>query len=355
MAVLGLSSSSRADLLARLDRLGTNLLEVSAGQSFLGEDSALPEEAEEMVGRIGPVQEVSALRWLDEPVYRNELIPESDTGGIGTTAVDTSLLRTLQGSLSEGRFLDEASARFPVTVLGAKAAEQLGIDRVDARITVMIGGHPFLVVGILEPLALAPQGDRAAFIGRPIAEQLFDADRAASAIYVRADPEDIDAVMGVLAATVNPERPEEVEVARPSDALEARAAARSSFTALLLGLGLVALFVGGVGIANIMVISVLERRSEIGLRRALGATRRHIAIQFLTESILLAGLGGVAGVLLGAAVTVVYAGTRGWVVDLPPEAILGGVLSAFVIGAVAGLYPASRAARLSPTEALRTA
>jgi putative ABC transport system permease protein len=354
VSVLGLSASSRADLLAKLDRLGTNLLQVAAGQRLLGGDSVLPEEAEEMAGRIGPVTAVSSVTWLDEAVYRNELIPESDTGGIGTAAVDVSLLETLQGRMAAGRFLDEGSSRFPTVVLGAKAAEQLGINSVGGRVTVVIGGHRFLVVGILEPLDLAPEGDRAVMIGRPVAEDLFDAEPNASAIYVRAHPEDIDDVTGVLAATVNPERPEEVEVARPSDVLEARAAARGAFTALLLGLGVVALFVGGVGIANIMVISVLERRPEIGLRRALGATRGYVAIQFLTESVLLSGLGGFAGVILGAAVTIVYAGSRGWRADLPPEAIVGGALASFAIGAVAGLYPAARAARLSPAEALRT-
>ena len=148
--------------------------------------------------------------------------------------------------------------------------------------------------------------------------------------------------------------PEEVQVSRASDVLEARAVANSTFTNLFMGLGAVALLVGGIGIANVMVIAVIERRSEIGLRRAIGATKFHIAIQFITESLLLACVGGSLGIIAGMIVTTIYASTQGWYIVIPQSAIYIGIGSSILIGGVAGFYPAMRAANMSPTEALRS-
>jgi len=354
VAVLGISESSRAALLDRLDRLGTNLLEVSPGQTLLGRDAELPEEAPTMTRRIGPVESVSSTKSVDATVRRTDHIPEVETQGISVLAADTSLRRTLGGTLRDGVFLNEATSRYPTVVLGAVAAERLGVQELAGEVRVWIGGRWFTVVGILDALVLAPDLDRAALIGFPAAATWFEADRSPTTVYVRADPEAIDDVRDVLPGTANPQNPEEVQVSRPSDALEARAAAKAAFTSLFLGLGAVALFVGGIGIANVMVISVLERRSEIGLRRALGATRRQILLQFLTEAVLLSGAGGLAGAALGAGITALYAGSRGWQVAVPWWALAGAAAIAVVAGAAAGLYPAVRAARMVPTEALRS-
>jgi putative ABC transport system permease protein len=355
MAVLGISESSRADLLSTLDRLGTNLLTVNAGQTLFGENSALPEEAPGMIGRIGPVEGVAGVESVSVSVRRTDLIPEAETGGITVLAADDALLGTLEGALADGRNLNAATASYPTVVLGATAARRLGIDDVGTGAVVDIGGKWFAVIGILEALPLTPEIDRAAIIGLPIAKELFDATGSPTTIYVRASDAAIEDVRAVLPASANPSNPEEVQVSRPSEVIAARAAAATTFTALFLGLGAVALLVGGLGIANVMLMAVLERRSEIGLRRALGATRGHIVGQFLTESLLLAGAGGVIGVALGSAVTILYAGSQGWQVALPWVGIAGGVGLAVVIGAVAGLYPAIRAARTAPTDALRTA
>jgi putative ABC transport system permease protein len=354
VAVLGLSESSRADLLAAIDRLGTNLLTVAPGQSVFGQESALPPAAAAMLARVEGVQQAAAVKVLDGvTVRRTNLIAPEETSGIFVAAADRQVPAAVGTTLSHGRGLDAGSSRLPIVVLGAVAAERLGIDHVGSL--VWLADRWFTVLGILEPAILDAQIDRSALIGFPYAISRLGADRAATTIYVRTPPGDVPAVRELLAPTANPIEPHEVSLGRPSDALAARAAAESAFTGLFLGLGAVALLVGGVGIGNVMVISVLERRSEIGLRRALGATPRHIAIQFLAESLLLAGLGGVVGVALGAAVTTGYALRSGWQTVIPPGALIGGVAAAVTIGAIAGLYPAMRAARMSPTDALRSA
>ena len=353
VAVLGISQSSKADLLAQLDELGTNLLTAGPGQSFFGEDATLPTTAVTAVSGMPSVRRAAAVTGVSATVRRTDRIAAQETGGISVKAADRGLLATLQGTLRSGRFLDGASERFPTVVLGAVAAARLGITDTRRGLQVYVGGRWLTVVGILDPLPLAPDLDRAALVGYPAAASLFGTERNAEKLYVRTDPERVGAARELLAATASPEAPEEVDVSRPSDALAARAAAKGAFTALLLGLGAVALLVGGVGIANVMVISVLERRSEIGLRRALGATRRHISTQFLAEALLLAALGGTAGIALGAVVTAGYATSQGWTVTVPALAVLGGATAALAIGGIAGLYPATRAARLSPTEALR--
>jgi putative ABC transport system permease protein len=355
VAVLGLSESSKSDLLSQLDALGTNMLQVQATSGIGLGPGTLPDEAISMASRVGPVEIVSSVGAVaDANIYKNDLIPDTQTGGLSVVVADPNLLETLQGTMADGVFLDEASPDFPVTVLGSVTAERLGIRDVEIPTVVWLGDEWFAVVGIMDTLSLSPDIDRAALVSVAAAETYLDYDGVVDTIYVRVDPSEIDDARNVMPATVNPENPDQVQVTRPSDALEAREAADTALTNLFLGLGAVALLVGGVGIANVMVISVMERRGEIGLRRALGATRRHIAVQFLGESLLLAGIGGVGGVLLGSLVTAAYAASQGWDVLIPTVAIVGGMTAALLIGAVAGLYPAMRAARVSPTDALRT-
>jgi putative ABC transport system permease protein len=353
VATVGISASSRTELLDRLDRLGTNLLEVTPGQSLLGDDAVLPLEAPAMVRRIGPVTEASAVATVEAHVYRNDRVSRSETGGLGVRAVEPTLLRTLGATMHTGSFLDDATSRFPTVVLGASAARSLGIGDTDEAPQVHLGDRWFTVVGILDPVELVPSLDETVLIGLPVAQALFDHDGSASTIYVRTTPERVDAVRAVLAATASPASPTEVTVDRPSDALAARGLADRTLTALLLGLGAVALLVGGIGIANVMVIAVLERRTEIGVRRALGAARSHVLVQFLLEAAILAALGGVLGVAAGAAITAAYATSSGWRTDLPLTALLAGPAGALAVGAIAGLYPATRAARLAPADALR--
>ncbi len=356
VAVVGISASSRADLLAELDRLGTNLLQVAPGSDPFGEEATLPTAAPAMIRRIGPVESAAATRNVDGvSVRRTDRIPEERTSGINVVATEPTLLETVGGTVADGAFLNEATATQPAVVLGSEAATRLGIDDLRGDPLVDIGGQWFRVVGILDKVPLGPDIDRAALVGYPAAQELFGIDEAPSAVRVRVDPDQVEAVRSVLGATANPESPDEVSVTRPSDALAAKAQADDTLTALLVGLGAVALLVGGVGIANVMVISVLERRAEVGVRRALGATRRHVAAQFLVESVLLAFLGGVLGLAIGTAVTAGYAHARDWTLAVPVGGLLAGVGASLLVGAVAGLYPAARASRLAPAEAVRSA
>ncbi|HKZ15370.1 MAG TPA: ABC transporter permease [Solirubrobacterales bacterium] len=357
VAVLAISETSKADLLAKIEGLGTNLLTVGPGESLFGERTKLPATAGGRISLLGGVESSAAVTQVDgATVRRSSYVPPEITGGIFVAATDPGLLRTLEGTTASGRFVDRATERYPAVVLGAKAAQRLGVPGVDGLDQVFIAGRLFTVVGILDPLPLVPELDSAALIGYPAAARYFGTDRSPSKIYVRAQDGEarVRAAAALLPRAADPWGPEEVAVSRPSDALEAQAAAEGAFTSLFLGLGAVALLVGGIGIANVMIISVLERRSEVGLRRALGARRRHIAVQFLGESFVLGIAGGVAGVLLGIGATGAYAAYEGLTLLVPQAAVAGGLAAACLLGAVAGLYPAMRASRLTPTEALAT-
>ena len=355
VAVLGISASSSEGLQEQIRALGTNLLQVQAGQGFGRGSGELPDSAVPMVSRIGPVTAVSSLATVDATVRRTDLISEGITGGIGVFAADADLASTLNIELRDGTFLTDATAEYPTVVLGSVTAQTLGISDVADGLRVMIAGQWFDVIGIMEPVAAAEGLDRGVLVGYGAAENYVVGDDVVpEVVYVRTQDGAVEDVRNVLPATVNPQAPEEAEVSRPSDALAAQDAADTAFTSLLLALGGVALLVGGIGIANVMVIAVIERRIEIGLRRALGATKAHVRRQFLTEALLLAGAGGLVGVALGAGITAIAANVQGWPVVVPPVAIGGGLVAALVIGAIAGLYPAARAARLPPTVALRS-
>ena len=352
VAVLGLSSSASAGLLNEISALGTNLLVVENGQNLVGHTAELPTAAAAMIGRIDGVTQVQETATVTGDVYHSPLVPVGETNAIGIEAASLGLLRTVDITLAQGSYLNAATAQAPVCVLGGEAAQFLGINRVFSGERIWADDMWCYVAGILNPAVLAPAIDTSVLVGFPAAEHYFGFDGHPSTIYVRAQTSDVDEVDRLLGPTANPQYPSEVAVSQPSTALVAQADAQGAFDDLFLGLGAVALLVGAVGVANIMIIAVLERRSEIGLRRALGATRGHIRVQFLTEAILLALIGGAAGVGVGALSTAIYARSKQELVVIPALAWGGGIAAAILIGAVAGLWPALRAARMSPTEAL---
>src|ERR1700678_2842934 len=364
VAVLGISSSAESGLLAEINALGTNLLTVTNGQTLFGQTAELSPVVPAMIGRIGPVSNVQYTGSVTANVFRSPLIPSIDTNALSVDAASLGLPGAVGTSVAQGKFLNAATATEPVCVLGAAAAQRLGIDRIFPGERIWVAGMWFYVAGILNPAALAPEIDDSVLIGfRAAARYLgytsvLDGHPAVgnpTEIYVRSQTDTTNAVYNVLAATANPETPSEVDVTQPSSTLTAELDAKGTFNGLFLGLGAVALLVGAIGVANIMIISVLERRSEIGLRRAPGATRAQIRLQFLTEAILLALLGGAAGILAGALGVAIYAHTKHEATVIPAVAWGGGIGAAILIGAIAGILPAIRAARLSPTDALRTA
>jgi putative ABC transport system permease protein len=363
VAVPALAASAKATLMNEINALGTNLLTVTSGQDFQGNNARLPEAAPGMIGRLPGVTAVEDTGTVGGvSVYRSGYIPPIETNALSVDAATLDLPAVAGTSVAQGSYLNAATAREPVAVLGADAARLLGIDRIRPGIRIWVTGTGSIgdtwlyVTGILKPATYASELDSAVLVGFPAAEKYLRFNGHPSQIYVRTSQNNqaITGVDGLLGAQANPENPRQVIVSRPSDILTAAADAKGALDTLFLGLGAVAVLAGAIVVANIMIISVLERRSEIGLRRALGATRGQIRAQFLAEAVLLSLAGGAVGVIAGAAAVAAYARGHGEPVVIPPQALAGGLAAAVIIGALAGLLPAIRAARLSPTQALLT-
>ncbi|MDH6221702.1 ABC transporter permease [Streptomyces pseudovenezuelae] len=357
IVVTGIPASSQKALLNELSAMGTNMLQA---QPVPNPNSPvlLPPESVDMVRRIGPVTMASAVANTHATVHRSDRVDPSDYAGLTILASKVNLLPAINAEVRSGRFLNAATERFPTAVLGSVAATRLGLAKLNDRgpaPQIYINDRWFTVIGILARTPLSPDIDRSVLVGWDAARAQLKFDGHPTVIYIKARESAMEAVRGVLPATVYPQLPGMVQISRPSDALAAKRATQTTFSALFLGLAGVALLVGGIGVANTMVISVLERRREIGLRRALGANRGQIRGQFLTESVVLSALGGVAGTVLGVLATVGYATYQHWPPVVPLTSVAEGFGGAVLVGMIAGVYPSIRAARLTPTEALASA
>lgn len=353
ISVIGISMSSEAKVQEKLAALGTNQLTAGPGKSFSGEAAKLPADAAERIRRIEGVQHVGWTGEIPELyAYRNSLIPAGETSGLKVAATDRALLDATSTTLANGTWFNKATQGYPTAVLGATAAKRLGVAIPGS--TILVGNVSYTVLGVLAPSPLAPSLDTTVLIGAAQAVSAHGFDGSPTTLFERSDEERVAAVRDLIPPTVSPQAPNEVQVSRPSDALAAQNTIDKEFTGLLVGVGSIALLVGGIGVANTMVITVLERRREIGLRRALGATRRHIRLQFLVEAVLLAAYGGVVGAVLGIGVTALVAGANGWTPTIPPTIVALGLGITVIVGAVAGMLPAMRAAKVSPVAALAT-
>ena len=356
IVVTGIPASSQQDLLRQLTALGTNTLKVEPEPNQTP-PIELPLDSTALVRRIGPVTGASAVANTHRSIQRSDRTDPNDSVGINVLAARNDLQDSINATLSSGEFLDAATDHFPTVVLGHQAAAWLGFARITPNQPapqVFAGHRWFTVIGILDPMPLTPDLDQAVLVGWPAAQRYLQFDGHPTVVYLTAREDALEDVRAVLPATLHPQLPDLIRVSRPSDALAAKRATENAFSSLLLGLAGVALLVGGIGVANTMIISVLERRREIGLRRALGASRRQIRGQFLTEAVLLSGLGGLAGTLFGALATFGYAAHQGWPAVIPLTAVTAGIGGALLVGVVAGVYPSVRASRLTPTEALAT-
>lgn len=350
--------SAKGDLRASLDELGTNLLVIRAGEGSTPQIPRLPANVSQRVSGITTVESVAWTAAVDQVPAVLPRVAGHDLGQVSARVLIASpeILEVLRLDLAAGRFLTEADDGSALTaaVIGPAVAGALGIDNA-AEHSLEIAGVDFAIVGILAPSELAPELDSSVIIPASTADRRFGSAATPTTLYVRTEPSQVVETAAVLPLAIGyggPDARPTVSVA--TELLQARATVDRNQQAVLFGVGALALLVGSFGVVNTLHIALLERRSEVGLRRALGQQRGVVGAQFVLE----AGLIGAAGAVLGAAAAtsfvVVLAERREWVVQLDIPLTLAAVGAATVISAGAGLGVARKAARLDPLDALRT-
>lgn len=360
VAVIGLTESAKGDVRSALRELGTNLIVVSAPPEGSSAGRGSPKLSAEAAGRVEAVSTVQQV--AQQSRVWGVSVAASHQSRTALTmaslfevwATDEALLSVAGLHLAHGRFfsrLDSESA-VPVAVIGSEVAALFAVTG-DGQRAILLDGELFGVVGVLKPARALPRVNRSVFVTYGAAAAFFGDPGQPDELLVRVEDGTTEATADILPLAITYGGPGVPRVRVPSDLLEASAQVDQAFRTFLIVLSVLALSVGAIGIANVMTISVMERSVEIGIRRALGHTRRIIATQFLMESAIVGLLGGVAGVFTGIGFVAVTAAYQDWVLVLnPPAIIAGGLLSVF-IATLAGVYPALRAARLEPLETLR--
>ena len=373
VAAVGLTESAKGDLQAELAKLGTNLITAEAAGSFGTQNPTFPEDVVDRVTALSSVERATATLSLS-----GIITAPYDAAATYYTAfptpvqtADENFLDVMEIDLRSGRWLNEFDYRTGarVAVIGLDVANEYGYLSGE-NVTIQLRGLDYAVIGVFEPIKLVTNFNTAVLIPPLAADNDFDVGLETNTVYVRADPARVVEVEDALPVAINLGGNDEVNTAVPSDALEAEAAADATLQVIVAAMGVLALVVGGVGIANVMSISVIQRSAEIGIRRALGHGRGLIAWQFLLEAVAVGFFGGLGGLAVGVGIVVYFSRIRDWTHVLDPVLVIGGyefpshfigvptvyvlgMTAALVTSVIAGLYPSVKAARLEPLETLR--
>lgn len=356
VGAVGLTESAKGDLKATLSKLGTNLIVAKAGGTFGQQDPVFPEDAVDRARAVPTVTSAAATSELSGVIA----LPSEGSAEhfeafpVPVQAADLALPSVLQVPVRSGRWLNETdvSAGTRAVVLGAGLAREYGVVPGEIR-TIRLDDIDYGVVGVLGPVALDPSLDNAVFLTQWAAEHDFGTEGKPSRLYIRSEEGRTEETAAAIPTAISLGGPDEVSTEVPTDVLAASARADETLQQTALFAGLLALAVGGLGIANVMSISVIQRASEIGIRRAVGHTRSRIASQFLLEALFVGLLGGLAGAVVGVAVVHGISALAGWVVVVSYGRIPIWMGLALAVSLAAGSAPSVKAARLEPLETLR--